>query len=294
LKIWGNIKFTSLPQQINASLVKVPNEVLSVMKRLEINEIARGIEFSGGFDCRICKIPLNSYQLLTLSFIGAYGGSTPDKPDDTVRIYKLPNRNTAETEYQEVTGELKKIFGVDLAEKEKEYVAFVNADRKRFFRQIFFGFRVKTYTKPKVIPKPGSNKIVERFEFLFPSVFEVTLGRNDFIANNDLYKITGLRKDKKNLMVLSLGGILPVRVARGMIVYLFGTAMLHFNKRIDQYSPVILEPAQDDIKYMDAKVGRITFFDESRDYYRFGIGIELSSALTGVVKNIVRLFSISK
>ena len=286
-KIWGDIKFTSLPQQINVSLVKVPDEFLDIMKSMEINEITRSIEFSGGFDCRIDSILLRSgNKILSISIIGAYGGSTPCKPDDSVLIYKLPtDQGTA----AEIISELKKKYGEHIDLEGKEYVAFANADRKRFFRQCYLGFRIKTYTKPRPVFKDEKqNKIVEGFDSQFPSIFELTLGRNDFIVNNDFYELTG--SDKKKLLVLTLGGILPIRVRRGVTLYLFGTAMMHFNKRIDEYKPIILEPAPEYVKFTDAKVGRITFYDESRDYYRFGVGIELSNVVEGIFKKLALLF----
>lgn len=298
LTIWGNIKLTSLPRQVNASLGKISNEFLDFMKRMNINEIARGVEFSVGFDWRLFHLSLSSEKILCMSFIGAYGGSNTNTSDDTAPIiYKLPDSNNIE--YQEVIEELKNRYGTDLTGKEKEYVAFVNADRKKFFRQLFFGLRFKTYAKPKPIRNSKKQNNVERFEYLFPSIFEVTLGHNDLIVNNDLYEFTQLRKNKKKLLVLSIGGILPIRLTRSLNLYLFGTAMLHFNKGITRDNPLILEPVPDGddvpeeekVLLTNEKVGHIPFFDECRDYYRFGIGIEISSALEGLVKKIDNLIS---
>ena len=91
-----------------------------------------------------------------------------------------------------------------------------------------------------------------------------------------------------------MGGLLPVRFTRGITLYLFGNAMLHFNKQDHQYKPIILEPAPEEVRYTEEMVARITFFDEARDYYRFGIGIEISGLVSGAFKKFAKLFVNSK
>jgi hypothetical protein len=209
--------------------------------------------------------------MYSLNIIGAYGITTPNNPVDSFQIFKLPE----ETEGQEEKTRKELCAKYTLEEgyfDNKDFVAFLNPDRKRFFRQWFFGIRIKGYSKPEPVEKlENGSKIIDYFDHEFPGFFEVSLGRNDFIAHSHNDSNSG----KRNLLVLRMGGSYSFRIFKKFNVYLFGTAMLHFDKRAGQDKPIILEPAPLGTQFPAANVAQITFVDDSRDYYRIGVGVEL-------------------
>jgi hypothetical protein len=272
--IWGNIKITTLPQQISTSFVKIPEEFFDVVKGLKINEIASGVEYLVGFDWRLWKLRLKGgKKTYSLNIIGAYGITTPNNPVDSFQLFKLPAVGDKTRE------ELAVKYGVDFTDK--NFVAFLNPDRKKFFRQWFLGIRIKGYSKPEPVEKlENGSKIIESFVDEFPGIFEVSLGRNDFIVDNPNDFNTG----KRNLLVLRMGGSYSFRIFKKFNVYFFGIAMLHFDKRAGQDKPIILEPAPLGTPFPAPDVTQITFVDDSRDYYRIGVGVELFEIIRGFFK----------
>jgi len=267
LTVWGNIKMTSLPQQINEPLVKAPVAFTEMIKSLNINEIARGIEFLLGVDMRLFRMHGRwGKKIYSLNFVAAYGGATPTNPKDSIQKYVLPKDDF------ETISKLEDKYDVDLTGK--EYIAFVSPDRRKFYHQYFLGLRIKGYSKPEpIVRMENGNRIIEDFWTQFPSIFEVSLGRNEFIVSND----SG--KDKKNLLVLRVGGFYPLKISKIVTLYLFGTAMLHFNKQPKALAPIILEPATQDTLFPHANFGQVVFSRDDREYYRIGVGIELSEIL---------------
>ena len=163
----------------------------------------------------------------------------------------------------------------------KEYVAFVTPDRKKFYRQCFLGFRIKSYPKPEPIERmKNGNKIIEGFRTEHPTVFEISLGRNEFIVHNNS------DKDKKKRTVLRIGIFFPVKIFKESTFYIFGTAMLHFNKKSGQEDTIVLVPVPSETPDPDpTKVAQIPSLSYCRDYYRIGVGVEF----LGLIKKIFNL-----
>jgi hypothetical protein len=280
LTIWGDIRFTSLPQQINSGLAEAPEKFKEKLRDLEVNKIVRGVDFLVGLDWRIAQLPLNGQKRYSLSLIGAWGASSPKSPIDSVQIYELNEdaRELLSKEYE--------AYKTDIENEGKKYVAFVYPDRKRFFQQFFFGFRIKSYTKPELDEN-------NNFNFIFPATFEVSFGVNDFIESKSF---NGSRRKP----VLRIGGYLPFsfNVGGGDInIYLFGTALVQFRK-VDKHDitthPIIMKPSPDTSFPGNNEVVQLPMKIERRDFFRIGIGVDLTTIVKKVFTSVPKPKSASK
>lgn len=277
LRLWGDIKLTSLPQQINDPLVKAPEVFAKTTSNLNINEVARGIEFLAGLDYRLFSIRFGTNSIYSLNLTLAYGATTPINPIDSIRIFEVPQDDATVRERL-----LDEYRDCNLDLTGKDYIAFVTPDRKNFYRQRYIGFRVKGYLRPTVKTEEVKGNIIPKtVENYFPAVFEVAVGKNDFIIpiDSDLHN----NCNKKMFSVLRIGGFYPLRISKTLTLYLFGTALLSLHKCDNQLTcPIILKPAPEDTQYPGENIATATIFDMNRDYYRIGVGTDLR----GIIKKI--------
>jgi hypothetical protein len=271
LKLWGDIRVTTLPQQFNSSLAEAPDKLKEEFKSLKVNEVVRGVEFLVGLELRIFKLFLKNKKY-TLNLIGAWGAINPINPNDSIDIYELnpEARTVLAKRYIEKEA--------DFQDKTKKYVAFVNQDRKRFFQQRYIGIRIKSYTNPKLL---DLNKAK------FPATFELSYGVNDFIVpkfNND-----GKLNSNSERGLLRIGGYIPFKLSNGLNLYVFGTAFIQLGKEkfADTTDPLIMNPKlSTEVSFPgNDKIVQLPFFKEPRDFFKIGIGINLRDAYNWIFKN---------
>jgi hypothetical protein len=251
--VWGDVRLTSIPQQIDTTVSKFSTEFYSRAADLKLNEIARGVEFKAGLEYMIGQICSSDDSVYTLSLIGSAGAITPLNPKEVVHLFKLT------PEY--------KSLRPDLDFTDKEYAAFVLPERDRFYRQYEIGLRFKTYQAPFLDDK-GQNVI-----YPFPAHFDITFGLNDSVTGGELgWDNTVFRVD----------GFLPVKFDK-VRLFLFGNAVLKKSHTKLAY-PLFMEPAPDDVKIFSPKVIRIEDREMNRDYYRIGIGVDLSGFVSFLSK----------
>ena len=257
-RVWGDIRITSVPQQIQSSIKVFATEFYNKVSDLKVNEVAQGAEFNAGIECFIGTLPQGKKTIHTFSLITSLGCATPLNPRDTVQIFR-------------VTPELKALYASDssINFSDKDYVAFVKPERDRFYRQYAFGIRIKTYDQPIIDSKNANTTI-----FKSPAMFDLTFGFNDMA--------TGGRMGMGNL-VFRLEGFLPLKITNEITLYLFGTAILKTSHTKISY-PIILEEAPSDIKCPAPNVVQIHDPDLNRDYYRIGVGVDFSGLFKGVGK----------
>lgn len=223
VRVWGDIRITSVPQQIQSSIKAFASEFYNKVSDLKVNEVAQGAEFNAGIECFIGALEQGEKTIHTFSLITSLGCATPLNPRETVQIFR-------------VTPELKALYTSDpsINFSDKEYAAFVKPERDRFYRQYTFGIRIKTYDQPITESKNGK---IEKI-FQSPAMFDLTFGFNDMA--------TGGRMGEGNF-VFRLEGFLPLKISNEITLYLFGTAILKTSHTKISY-PIILEEAPPDTK----------------------------------------------
>ena len=73
MRVWGDLRLSSMPQQINSTAVSVVVDVTKVVTTMPLKRIARSGEFLVGTETRV----LGRVQTTSLSMIASYGASAP-------------------------------------------------------------------------------------------------------------------------------------------------------------------------------------------------------------------------
>jgi hypothetical protein len=249
-RLWINLRLTSVPQQNEKNIGALGPEYFSDLSKLKFNEIASAAEFMFGLDItlwRTDKIVNNGH--VTLGLLFAAGAITNIKPtSDEVKTFKISD-------------EVKERYP-DENYDNIEYVAFVPQDVNRFYRQYYAGFRVKVYTHEN-----GNDK----GKTTFPAMFDATWGLNDAVS--------GRKGDFFRKPVFRFDLFFPFKII-DIPMYFFGTLIVNADKEsIDM--PLFLEPTteEDEVKPWSPNLLKIAVPENDRDYYRIGLGIDLSALL---------------
>ena len=261
---WGDVRITSVPQQIQSSVGAFAAAFPQQIADLKINEVARAAEFLAGAEVRIAQVRTafpslagDTKQKFSLHLVFSGGVTTPLTPKDTLGVFSIApgtlaseQRTRLETLYPQVAG--------------KTEVAFVTADRDRFFRQYYGGLRLKThYFDNTAIPQPLAR---------FPAMLDIAYGQNEAVTGGRFHG-----------GVIRLEGFFPLPFEKARFFYLFGTAMLE-PSRPGIIEPLLLQPPDPTIRVPSAQVAMVTVSQVNRDYYRLGVGVDLSE-LVQVIRN---------
>jgi hypothetical protein len=249
---WGNLRITSVPQQINSSVATFAATFAQTVGELKVNEVAQSFEFLGGVDFRLfqsrglfASFDRKTSQRFSLNLVAGGGVITPLTPLDSVQIFRAPtNQPNFFQVFPQATG--------------KQFVAFTLPDRNRFFRQAYGGIRIMTnFIEDKTTGK-------ENAKIRFPATFDITYGFNESITGG---RIRG--------GVVRLEGFVPLPYSNASWVYLFGTGMFKPGAHAIVRTPFLLDAAPAGTLPTDPNAVVITTPQADRDYYRVGVGIDL-------------------
>jgi hypothetical protein len=246
VRVWGNIRLTSVPQQNQKNLGAFSTEFFGVLTNLRLNQISQAAEFLVGLDWTWWWVDGGEYRY-TIGLMMAAGAITPiGTSRDAIEIYFISDQLK------------EKYSNLDWAALgNKEFVAFVPQERTRFYHQFYIGLRFKTYHLKQYKGK-----------LMFPAIFDVTYGLNDAAS---ACKGHFFRK-----AVFRFDGFLPFRLL-DFPLYIFLTVLINTSKgRIG--TPLFLDPAPEDINVTPTSPELFTLSvpPNDRDFYRFGIGINLT------------------
>jgi len=250
LRSWGNLRISSVPQQINTSVAQFATNFAQQVGQLKVNEVAQAFDFLGGVEYRLFpnSMPADyastdpqdsmTLQRVSLHLIAGGGVITPLSPKDSVNVFAVP------TNQPDFLAKFPQAMG-------KQYVAFSLQDRNRFFRQAYAGFRLKT----NII---GDTKFVR-----FPETFDLTYGFNESVTGG---RIRG--------GVMRLEGFVPIPYKKASWIYFFGAGIFKPGGHATLRSPFFLDSAP--AGTLPTNAGAIVIPQEQadRDYYRVGMGID--------------------
>lgn len=249
-RVWGNVRVTSVPQQIKSSISEFASDFYSKVGEIKVNEVAQAAEFMAGLEYTIGVLQIDENNIFTLSIIADAGAITPLKPKDSIEIFRASPDLIKKYNNYDFTG--------------KEFAAFVKPERDRFYRQYNVGLRLKSFIRPDTILDENSNP--SKILYRFPSMLDIKIGLND--------SVTGGRLGIKNTVV-RIDGFIPLRLSKEIYIYLFGTAILK-TTHTKISTPLILEPAPAGTKFPADNVIQINEGELNRDYYRIGVGVDFS------------------
>jgi len=251
LRTWGNLRITSVPQQISTDVATFATTFADQVGQLKVNEVAQAFEFLGGVQYRIWSSgkrpdyassdPVhdpNIHNRVSINFVMGGGVITPLSPKSSVQFFSVPaNQPDFLDRYPEAVG--------------KSYVAFTLSDRDRFFRQAYGGFRLMTHVL-------GDKRVRA------PETFDLTYGFNESVTGG---KIHG--------GVMRLEGFVPIPYEVVSWIYLFGTGLFKPGAKATIAHPFLLDATPPGILPTDPNAVVITTPQADRDYYRVGVGIDL-------------------
>jgi hypothetical protein len=273
VSVWGNVRITSLPQQVLAASTAINNfsnaTSLDSLQGTNVNNIVQGFEFLAGADIRLYPFSRKSQEgfpglskdtleKTSLSLVISGGAINPfTQPPVVSQFFGLPRNPSGEID----EAALRQIPGLTAeALKGKDTIALVTSQRDRFLRQYYAGLRLKTFYYDRKSDQPINR---------FPAMIDVLFGRNESVTGNL----------KKN--VFRLEGFVPLPFREASFIYLFGTATMKLGGTPRSFLPLTLPPATADNPQPGAPnvlvvpIDRIESLRSTRDFYNFGIGFNL-------------------
>lgn len=267
LGTWGHIKFSTTPQQTASAAVFPSNFVNQVTDPTKVVDLVQSFDYLAGVEARMFSGNGLNWTLIPgikqrSRFFFTFGGGAISPLNPTraaAQIFKIPGADSP----QRAEFELR--FGVPPANK--TYVGFVPLERDRFFRQYYFGLRVKSHY--------CDNEECNQFKNSFPAILDFGFGQNEAVTGGTF------KQDGKRAWVVRLDAFYPLPFRPADFLYLYGTALMKIGQggpRIDV--PLFLDTAPGEIQITsndvfippaDQQPSRL-----NRDYYKIGIGINLT------------------
>ena len=254
--VWGDVRLTSTPEQINALGNVVSNSVGTITGG-KVNQLASAFDFVVGPEVR-----LERFHHTDFSLIAGFGAVSPVSPRQSAQIFQVPDAASSQatrffTQYPGAQG--------------KQFIAFISPDRDRFLRQYFGGFRFKTFSyetekdeKGKAVLDKNGNP-VEHLSDVFPATFDITFGQNEAVTGGRLRKF-----------VVGFDGFYPLPFPdNSRFLYLFGSARFKAGGPKNIGPPFILDTAASSVTITDPKVFIADPTPTNRDTYRIGFGVDL-------------------
>jgi putative Ig domain-containing protein len=255
LRSWGNLRISSVPQQINSGVAEFATDFAQKVGNVQVNQVAQSFEFLGGMQYRIFASgagkdtkgnrTIESYagpntgvrHRISINLILGGGVVTPLTPQESTQIFNVPTNQPAfSLQYPQTVG--------------KQFVAFTLEDRNRFFRQAYGGFRLMTHYIDSTSVRP-------------PETFDLTYGFNESVTGGRIHG-----------GVLRLEGFVPIPYSATSWIYLFGTGIFRPGGHAVNSTPFLLNPAPTGTLPTDPGAVVIPTPQTDRDYYRVGIGID--------------------
>jgi hypothetical protein len=258
-QMWSAIRVGSVPQPSNVSIRDSAANFRANVGDLKLNEVAQVFDYLGGIEVRLPGLTNSSLlpsfardtkQKFSLSFIASYGFVTAPELSQTARVFMLS------PDFIMRSGLPAERF------EGKEFVAFVEEDRDRFYRQYYVGLRAQTFFFNR------HNLPIQRF----PAQFDIQWGQNEYVTGGRLHG-----------SVIRFDGYFPLPYEKARFINLFGTAFLRPVRVKTNIEPLALRPVFtgenngvfDTSKVFDPKTLVLGVQHFNRDYYKVGVGVDL-------------------
>lgn len=242
-RTWGAYRIASIPQSGESSLGAFASGFSTNVSGLRVRDVARVFDFLGGVEYRLTgndallpSFARDTRQKFSVSLIASFGAVTPTSPLDSITTFRVSPDAP----------------GLPPAARGKEFVAFVQSDRDRFFRQYYGGARIQGFFFTK------HNMPIQRF----PLQLDMTIGQSEFVTAG---RLRGA--------VTRFDGYFPLPYNQLSFLNLYGTAQLRLT-RANTGIPLVLQLAPDGTTVPAANVALVELPQPNRDFYKIGVGID--------------------
>jgi hypothetical protein len=257
---WVDTRITSVPQQFTTSVSSF--NIASGFTNLQVNQVAEVFEMLGGIQGRVWgqsesrKLFFeNDLSRTSISLIASYGGTTPFVPTDYVDKFLMPAKGS--DAYNRLVAQFPQVANAPNATA----LAFLPADHTRFWHQYYGGLRIQShFFKSDSVPSQLPMRMVD-----------LMAGQDEVVTGG---RLSGL--------VLRADFFQPItNFGKGKItVYVFGTAAWRAGRtKNETHDALVLNPVPSGqtVDLTASTTALLTSPPSNRDFFRFGIGIDLRS-----------------
>ena len=282
LAVWGDVRLTTTPDQVAAVGVLPSNFVNQLGKSSNTVDLVQSFDFLMGLEGRLYTANGSFLSLIPgikqrTHFYAAGGGGAINPLTarrELAQIFKIPKAGSPQRE-----DFLDRYGPIPDSDPAKEFVGFVPLDRDRFLRQWYAGLRLKTFY--------CENRGCSIYRNNFPAIVDVMIGQNEAVTGGSLFHLKPDPNDatktiKKRSMVLRFDAFYPFPLREANFLYFYGTAIMKIGAGgVRIQNPLFLDTAPGDVLITDPKVfipssDLQKIFQPSRDYYKLGVGINLT------------------
>jgi len=255
---WGRVRLLSAPQPSTQGIVSTIVNPTGQITTKSFAEAGQAMDFVIGPELRIP----HSYWAV----IAGFGATTPLSSQNVTLTYVAPPPGTVECSTLVSRFSAKNGYAPGLVAAPPGSatcllggytdVAFANQDRSNFLLKYGGGFRTQYPFKCAggTKAKPCSNAY---------GVLDLTFGQDEAVTGGILRSV-----------VFKVDGMLPIPTGNASWLYVFGSAYMRLNRN-ENLSPLILQSATG-VTVPSPTVIVLPLRQPNRDYYRLGVGINLS------------------
>ena len=280
---WGDIRLAATPDQVAAAQVFPATLINQIGKSGKSVDLVQSFDFLAGGEVRLGTANGSFLSLIpsvrqrsSLYFAAGGGAISPLTANkEAIQIFNIPEANDARrTEFVNRYGE---------PPDGKKYLALTPVDRDRFLRQWYAGVRLKTFYCEDDTCNSFKNHSPAIVDFMFGQNEAVTGGSRKRGGTPDPNDPTGHRLiGQKNSYVLRIDGFYPLPIKDKSFIFLYGTAMMKIGGGgVKLTTPLFLDNPGTTVQISDPAVfmpptSILKLQQPDRDYYKIGIGINLS------------------
>jgi hypothetical protein len=270
---WGQVRFSTTPQQTASASVFPSNFVNQITDPSKVIDLVQSFDFLAGVEYRAFSangwnwtlIP-GARQRTRFFFTFGAGAITPlNAARVNAQVFKIPPAAGGGTPAGSQRTEFERRFGIPPADK--TYVGFVPLERDRFFRQYYVGIRLKSHY--------CEDDDCKRFKNSFPSIIDVGFGQNEAVTGGTF------KQNGKRAWVVRLDAFYNLPFKPANFLYLYASTVMKVGQggpRID--NPLFLDTAPGEVQITDTSVfippADLQPARLNRDYYKIGVGVNLT------------------
>ncbi len=266
LRLWGYARFSSVPQQISASVATF--DIAKQFGDVKINELVQSVEVLAGVEYRIAAdvlgrdlFDLSGKSRTAVSLIAGYGAVTPVNPKQVASIFETPDPSSNTYKQFSTLYPDAAVLNPDKTAKYKA-IAFVGRDRDRFFREYYGGLRFETRYFDN-----GYRRITRP-----PHTLDIMLGQNETVT-----------RGRTQGLVFRLDFFYSLPYEKASFIYLYATGTRRAFTQARETDTLPLQPSNVMSPCPSGQTCRSLYSPDTfvaplpasnRDYYRVGIGLD--------------------
>jgi hypothetical protein len=273
ITVWGRVRLLGGPLPSGTSVVAAITNPSGAITTSNLSNVGQVVDYVFGPEIRIHQKDHTNGNTDRISLIGGVGATTPLTSGGIQYSLSAPTANSQQcvqllnnSPYSPLftniaTGSDTCVIGDKSTKAKISTLSFSPVDRSNFLVKYGGGLRLTHIYPAKNGQAPYSGGV-------------------DFLVGQD-QEITG---GKFHGVVFVINGVYPLALGSSSFLYLFGSASMKTTGNIF-YPPLVLGSAQAPTTPLPTSVEVVPLTQPNRDFYRFGVGVNLVSLICSATKN---------